>query len=290
MKNNTTSILLNVVASIIAIILLFSAIALLAEKGYISGLLLLLTAIIVSPLPKILFKKVKPLTIRIVRVIAPIILFTIAGAFIQKDTLNNNLKTNPSTVDQEKIYLVQLKDSLNAILEPKKLDVCTIIKEINTLELEAIKQADKKYPNFEAPQHGNLSEKLRISKTNSYLKKKQLSESLYDKVLTFVNECSEADRKAKIQEDKIQQMLLQAEKNKIDECYKASCSIVPDKIKASLHNPKSFEKVNCKYLGSKGNTFSIRITYRGENAFGVIRTEKAIATIDIETCNLIEIK
>ena len=201
---------------------------------------------------------------------------------------NKSLNSESMVVlEEEKIYLENLKDSINEILLKQQLDICTVVNDISLLEQEAIKLADKKYPNFDYPQHSNYSEKLRISKTNSYLNKNNINQVFLDKVLLFNVECAEKDRLSRIENLKIKKVEQKIKKEAISKCLEAACSIVPDKIKSQLHNPKSFEKVNCKYLGAKGTTFSISITYRGENAFGSIRTEKKIADINIETCKLI---
>jgi len=42
-------------------------------------------------------------------------------------------------------------------------------------------------------------------------------------------------------------------------------------VKAGLHNPKAFEHVETVYW-DRGDYLTVRMTYRGENAFGAIRT------------------
>lgn len=190
----------------------------------------------------------------------------------------------------ESIYLEKLNDSLDLILQPNNLSVCIIAKNISNLELLSIKEADRKYPNFDAPHHGNLVEKLQISKTDSYCLKNKINKDLYNKMTILFSDCLEDEHLQRIENLKKKKTAQKERKRKVDKCYEAACSIVPDKIKASLHNPSSFEKVSCEYLGVDGNTFSIKVTYRGENAFKAIRTETSIAIIDYDTCNLVKIK
>lgn len=285
-KLSTTSIILNVIASVIALLLLLASFGSLFELEILSAIFMLLAAIILSPLSKLIFKRQKTVTVRLIRVLGPIIMVAISSLIAQSFSEDTNNNSIVSVKDAEKEMMTKLKDSLNQVLEPKELTVCKIIEDLTKLEEQCIKDADKKYPNFDYPQHGNYTSSLIGKRTNKYIIKKKLDAILLDKVTIFSVECSEAERLANIEKLKMQKIQQGIRKEKIDKCYEVACSIVPDKIKASLHNPDSFKMVKCEYLGIKENNFRIRITYRGQNGFGAVRTEQSIATIDIETCNL----
>ncbi|MBP2833817.1 hypothetical protein J8281_16600 [Aquimarina sp. U1-2] len=287
MKNNTTSILLNVLASFIALFFIIGGIGMLIEGETVAGLLLIVACIIISPLTKLILKTIKRDTVKIIRIVAPIILFFIASLFYSLDSMKEfKVKADKNKLEKQK--LAQLKDSLNYSLSQKDLSVCKIITDISTIESNCIKEADKKYPDF-GQKHNDYTYELIEKRTKEYLDQKQIDSITYDNIRLFIMDCTEAERQAKIAETKRKKAQLRSQRETVEKCLEAACSIVPDKIKASLHNPKSFEKVNCEYLGSKGNNFSIRITYRGENAYGAIRTEQAIATVEIETCDLVKI-
>jgi hypothetical protein len=50
-------------------------------------------------------------------------------------------------------------------------------------------------------------------------------------------------------------------------------------VKSAMHNPRSFEHVETKYLEQDGKIY-LWMTYRGTNAFGAIVTNEIAATSD----------
>lgn len=53
------------------------------------------------------------------------------------------------------------------------------------------------------------------------------------------------------------------------------------RIKASMHDPDSFELVGDRYVDA-GDHITMVMTYRGKNGFGGVRTERVAATLDLQ--------
>ncbi|WP_010181556.1 hypothetical protein [Aquimarina agarilytica] len=288
---------MKVVKYILSAIFILSGLSSIVNKPIIGSILLVVLGIILFPnISDIIKKKFNKWNSKGLRYTGYFLLFFAASVIINSvgakiDIEAKNSPSNSIKVKiEEKKYLRKLKDSINEILLKRQLNICSINEDISLLEIEAIKVADKRYPNFDYPQHGDYSEKVRINATNKYLRKMKITEGLLDKILIFNIECEEEERLSRIEKLEEAKAIKKVQKQKITECYNNACYSVNQKLKQSLHNPKSFEKVDCKYLRAKGNVFSISITYRGENTFGTIRTEKKIADININTCKLIKIR
>jgi len=59
-----------------------------------------------------------------------------------------------------------------------------------------------------------------------------------------------------------------------------------DDVKNSLENPHAFEHVETKILGPTPDGYNVEMTFRGQNAFGAIRTGWVRAEIDPSNCAL----
>ena len=79
----------------------------------------------------------------------------------------------------------------------------------------------------------------------------------------YSDECSEKERLENVKKLKEQKQVQALKKDKIEDCFSNACSLTRRKIKSVMHNPKSFEYVDCKYLGAGESTFTISYAYRG---------------------------
>lgn len=276
MKNNTYSTLLNIIAICIAGMLLLIALIALIVSGVTSGILFFISAILISPLIKIFLNSSKGI-LRSIRILGGVFFFILGIIFWQDGV---EVKADVTKVANQR------KDSINQLLKPKELSVCEVIQDISELETATIKEADLKFPNY-GSDHNTYVTKVSESKTKEYLKLNHIKDSLYNEILTFVMECTDEERKQRQREIRWQKQQTKELKKKKEKCLQASCSLISNRIKNSLDNPKSFEKVSCEQINFKDGVMTIQITYRGENAFGAIRTEKQAFNIDVDNCSIL---
>lgn len=198
MKNqSTTSIVLNVLASIISILLLLASIDSLFEFKLLQTFLAVVAAIIISPLSKLIFKKQKPLTVRLIRILIPISLVIISAVTTQAISSSSNEESTISNSDIEKEKMNKLKDSLNQVLQNKDLSVCDVIDEVSKIESIALKAADRKYPDF-GKKHTDYTYELIEERTDGYIKSKKIDSITFDKIMIYAVECTEHERQARI--------------------------------------------------------------------------------------------
>ncbi len=223
-----------------------------------------------------------------IRYIIYIVLFILVGAFSKesKSIRKVEAKNNQEVVTKNNN---SIKDSLNAILKGYNLTVCNICSAVSKIEVKVIKDADIKFPNY-GKHHNEYSERLRIKETNSYIKDKGISEDLLNSATVFAYECSETERKDRVEELKYKKRIKLAKKEKIEDCFGNACNLIQMEVKRSMHNSKSFVYVDCRYLGAENNSFTISYSFKGQNPLGAIVLEKVKAKISIEGCKVLTIE
>jgi hypothetical protein len=283
--SKTVSIILNLLSVGLSLFVLFLSISSFTDGKTFAGVLFLLASIVFSPITKLLFKNQDKPKQRVIRIVGGVLFVLIALPFVLSDSKGKSKTTEPQPKEEQ---LTKLKDSLNAILKPKNLDVCMIIHDLEQLEKECLEKADQKHPDF-GTKHTNYNSKCIEESYLTYSKNKGLSKDFISKVTVFAMECTEADRKTNIKKLEKEKEAKEEQKEKIQECLQTASIELKYKIKESLHNPKSFEEVSSEYNENNDEVFEIKYTYRGENGFGAVRTETVFAKVSIKDCRIIEI-
>ena len=284
--SKTVSIILNLLSVGLSLFVLFLSISSFTDGKTFAGVLFLLASIVFSPITKLLLKnKGKPKQ-RIIRIVGGVLFVLLALPFVLSDSKGKSKTTEPQPKEEEQ--LTKLKDSLNAILKPKNLDICIVIHDLEQLEKECLEKADQKHPDF-GTKHTSYNSKCIEESYLNYIKNKGLSKDFISKVTVFAMECTEADRKANIEKLEKEKEAKEERKEKIQKCLQTASNDLKYKIKESLHNPKSFEEVSSEYNGNNDEVFEIKYTYRGENGLGTVRTETVFAKVSIKDCSIIEI-
>ncbi|WP_298779052.1 hypothetical protein [uncultured Polaribacter sp.] len=264
------------------------------SDNYISGFSsILLGSILIPKISSILRNKYKRFNRKRNRYSNYAALIIMIVLFSQQSGVMDNTSINPQNKfaesQQKRIKEEQhIKDSLDIILKKINLSVCKVYTAINSIELQAIKDADKKYPNF-GDQHFKYSEKLRIKRTNNYIKEKGISELLVDKAIVYSTVCWEKERLKRVEEAIQQKKERKYRKEKIQKCYENTCNELGYKIKKNLNSPKSFEYVDCKYLGANGSNFTVLYRYRATNSLNALILSEVKVIINSDNCNIVEV-
>lgn len=215
---------------------------------------------------------------------------------LTKDTLKyqNTINTELEKVlkycaECGKLESENVKDSLNRILGPKKLDVCMVCSDLNAIDLACIKKADKKFPDF-GIQHTEYSKQCQNESYLEYIKKYNLNQELFTQIIGFAYECSESERMTNIANAKREKESREERKEQIEECLGNSCNEIRMRIMKNMDNPKSYEQVSCEYTGSNEEFFEIQYIFRGSNKFGGIVKQEVKVKVKISDCSIISIQ
>jgi hypothetical protein len=104
---------------------------------------------------------------------------------------------------------------------------------------------------------------------------------------------AEDEREAAEAADRLRQARANAAaqlQQRLQNCISAWSGGIPaltEDVKNSLENPHAFEHVETKVIGPTPDGDNVEMTFRGQNAFGAIRTGWVRAQIDPDSCKLI---
>ena len=251
---------LNTISIVIAVFCVLSIFA--DYHGIASSIFMLLAAFTVSPFIKKLIPN-KPT--KKLRIILPIIFFSIAAFLGESYKKTVSKESELAKVTEQQITVKQ--NALNEVLKP--LTYCDVIYSSN---------------------YNDSINALIKKNTHTYLKQNSITDSLYAVVLTYSDECLDKRIKERQRQLHFAKRGKEIRKEKVEKCYNKICEELYYSIRKTLHNPKSFEYVDCKYIDSKDNTLQIAYSYKGENALGAIRLATNTVTVDIESCKVISIE
>lgn len=76
-------------------------------------------------------------------------------------------------------------EKINNYLQERNLDLCSLNNHLGKIELDCIHKADAKYPNYDYPQHTDLTDKLIKQEREKLIKKYNLNDSIFIYVGVF---------------------------------------------------------------------------------------------------------
>ncbi len=107
-------------------------------------------------------------------------MLVIAGGYYFYNNSQENTVENIYHNENTKAY-----ETLTKHLKERNLDLCSLVKLIEDIELNSIHKADEKYPNYDYPEHLNYTTMLIKKEEGKLINKHNLTDSIFYTITGF---------------------------------------------------------------------------------------------------------